>query len=107
MDDFKPAFWDKYQLDITLQWRTMQAGEKYVCYEKGCNSPNALQIEVSSKNLLLASKVLRQEYDSNKKKVTYWELKCAISQIENASFYPQLKQSYNSNLLSNYSVLMH
>lgn len=65
--DLKTVFWDKYQLDIALRWRTMQVEKIYICYEKGKASPDALQIQVSSDKVTLTSNILCKEYDSQKK----------------------------------------
>lgn len=61
--DYKQAFWEKYQIDLSLRWRIMQVEKgKYKKYEDLDQAPRALHIEVSKTDIRKAREAFRKEY---------------------------------------------
>ena len=69
IEDYKQAFWEKYQIDLSLHWRITQVEKgKYKQCEDHDQAPRAFQIEVSKLDTRKAGKAFRQECSSTKTK---------------------------------------
>mmetsp|Transcript_5909 Transcript_5909/g.9059 ORF Transcript_5909/g.9059 Transcript_5909/m.9059 type:complete len:962 (+) Transcript_5909:88-2973(+) len=69
-EDLKEELW-KHGVDAELRWRTMQVADKYIKYQKGKSSPDALQIRVAADKVTKSSNILRQLYGVSNEKNSY------------------------------------